>query len=324
MPLKLYPPPSGIYHVRGASHGIRIDQSARTRDKREAERFLEDLAAECRRRGEEARRPRNIADAITGYLEAGGEDRYMNPVIDELGEKPLSRINQQIIDQAARRAYPKAKPSTLNRQFYTPVSAVLNYAADQGWMDRRRIRRPKQPQGRVDWRTPEEIETLLSVSGHLKPLLTFLAGTGCRLTEAIELEWEDVSPEGERVVFWETKAGYARHADLQPRVRDILPERGEGRIWRNSRGHGWHAYDAINLGLRKITERHGLPHISAHVFRHTWATWAYACTKDLTFLMQQGGWRSVNMVMRYAHTGSDDLAREVEKYGWSFGKKLGR
>jgi hypothetical protein len=40
--------------------------------------------------------------------------------------------------------------------------------------------------------------------------------------------------------------------------------------------------------------------------------------------MQQGGWRSATMVMRYAHAASDDLAREVLNEGWEFpGSRFG-
>ena len=103
-----------------------------------------------------------------------------------------------------------------------------------------------------------------------------------------------------------------------------------GAIFRNKKGVAWHSYDAINLTLRKVKLKRDkeiavgksltrLVPVHCHMFRHTWATWAYAVTRDLTFLMNSGGWRSATMVMRYTHAASPELGREVMKAGWEFG-----
>jgi integrase len=69
--------------------------------------------------------------------------------------------------------------------------------------------------------------------------------------------------------------------------------------------------------LKRTRETHPkLRPVHCHLFRHTWATWAYAVTRDLTFLMQAGGWRTPSMVMRYATTGRTILARAVLAKGW--------
>jgi hypothetical protein len=39
--------------------------------------------------------------------------------------------------------------------------------------------------------------------------------------------------------------------------------------------------------------------------------------RDLTFLQAQGGWKSVELVMRYVHAGTDDLAESVLAHGWT-------
>lgn len=330
MPLTLYKRPSGIYHIRGTHHGVRVDQSARTDSKADAHAVKDALARQI---FDEVihgkKRERTFAEAAYGYLRGGGEGKYMNAIaranITLDGQRfafatlPLSRVTQDAIDVLALELYAEAKPSTRIRHVYSPVSAVMNWAAD-AWPDapRRRIRRPKQPPGRTDWRTPEEIERWLEKAGHLAPILTAYVGSGARASELVGLEWPSVLPGETRIVLWgdETKGAYTRHVDLQSRVRATWPQRGDGVVFRNKRGEPWHAYDAINLGLRRLAEKHDLPALHLHVLRHTWATWAYAVTKDLTHLMGQGGWRSEKMALRYIHTGTDELAREVEKFGW--------
>lgn len=332
MPLNLHQRPNGIWHIRGTVQQRRVDQSARTRVRAEAEAIRAQLEADLFKRavyGDKA--VATFAEAADAYMAAGGSTDHLTPLLVRLGRTKLADIKQAAIDKLARDLKPKAKASTLVRQVYTPISAVMNFAAEQGLCDPIRLRKPKVEAGRVDYLTPAEAETLLGfLPPQLRSLVTFYLATGCRASEALDLDWRDVSPAGERAVFWETKGGYARGVPVQRRV--ILPERGEGQVWRNASGLPWHGYDAINLMLRRYTERHspaGNPlapedkgprfrHVHCHLFRHTWATWAYACTRDMTYLMQQGGWKSASMVMRYAHPASDDLADAVLAAGWEF------
>lgn len=345
MPLKLYIRPNGIYHIRGTVQGRRVDESARTRVKAEAEAIRAQLEADLFKRaiyGDKS--VATFAEAATVYLEAGKPADHLEALILEIGLTKLSVIDQNFVDRLAKKMKPNAAPATLIRQIYTPISAVMNFSAPK-LCDAVKFSKPKGAGARVDFLTPKEVETLLGfLPDPYKRLVSFYIATGCRATEALDLEWRDVSPEGERVVFWDTKADYPRGVDLQRRARKMLPARpdpAEGAVWRNSKGEPWHGYDAINLMLGRYCARHspsgtpltpeeiaaGAPtfrHVHCHLFRHTWATWAYAVTKDLTFLMGQGGWKSVAMVMRYAHAGSDDLAREVRAAGWEIRGKIGR
>lgn len=324
MPLKLYPRPNGIYHIRGTVQGQRYDQSARTRDRSEAEAIRAHLEAEAFKRAVYGDRAvATFAEAAIGYMKAGGEPDHLPPLIAKLGSKRLADINQMVVDDLA--AGRDVKPSTLIRQVYTPVLAVMNFGAQQGLCNRPSIRKPKVRTSKTDYLTPDEAEAWIAeLPPYLAQLVTFYLGTGCRASEAIEMEWSDVSPEAERAVFWRTKKDYPRGVDLPRRVRSSLPERTEGAVFLNSRGEPWHGYDAVNLMLRRIREQKArqkiaLRRVHLHLLRHTWATWAYACTRDLTFVMQQGGWRSLSILGRYTHAGSPDLARQVLAKGWEFG-----
>jgi integrase len=62
----------------------------------------------------------------------------------------------------------------------------------------------------------------------------------------------------------------------------------------------------------KAKRRHAgerfLTDVTPHVTRHTWATWHYQANRDLGALQHLGGWSSVHMVLRYAHTNVAHLA----------------
>lgn len=320
MPLYLDRRASGIWRIRGVHHGVRVDRSAKTRVRAEAEAVRERIERQIFDGAVLGKAPaRLFADAALGYMRGGGERRYLAPILRSIGETPLDDLSQGLIDATAARLYPNARPSTINRQVYTPISAVLAWAAADGLTRPRRIRRPKQPPGRIDWRTPSEIEALIAAcSPAFADLVIWYVGTGMRASEALALDWRDVSPRGERVTLWDTKSGHARSIDVQPRARQALPPRAAGRVWAS-----WAARHSVAQGLKRAARRAGVEPLGPHVLRHTWATWAYASTLDLTYVMTQGGWRSAALALRYAHTGSPDVAEEAARFGWRFGQYPG-
>ncbi|PZQ59247.1 MAG: hypothetical protein DI570_16435 [Phenylobacterium zucineum] len=341
MPIRLYKRPNGIFHLRGTVQGIRVDQSARTSVRREAEALRAKVEADLFKRavyGDKA--VATFDEAVEVYLDAGGSPDHLEPIMDRIGTRRLADVNQSLIDKLAKELKPKAAAATLVRQVYTPILAVMNAAASAGLCDPIKVKKPKIKGGRTEYLTPQEVEDWLdALPAHLRRVVTFYLGTGCRATEGLSLIWKDVTLGERRAVFWDdqTKGGYARGVDLGRRVRKELPKRAKKAdvyVFQNSRGEPWHAYDAINLMLKRVRERRErdieggakLPHlvpVHCHLFRHTWATWAYACTRDLTYLMSNGGWKSASMVMRYAHVATDDLARAVLAAGWEFsGREL--
>ena len=341
MSLKLYERPNGIFHIRGTVQGRRVDESARTRIRAQAEQIRAQLEADLFKRavyGEKS--VATFAEAVDLYTLSGKPGDHLLPLIDRIGLTALKDIDQEFVDRLAAEMKPDAKPATRIRQIYTPISAVMNHVAPK-LCDPIKFIKPKGSGKRVDFLTPAEAEILINIlPPHLSRLVTFYIATGCRASEALGLEWRDVSIQNARVVFWDTKEDYARGVDVQHRARQAMPPRPDENafVWLASKGEAWHGYDAINLMLKRHCARRspsgellkvGAPGprfrpVHCHLFRHTWATWAYATTRDLNFLMQQGGWKSPTMVLRYAHAASDDLAREVKAHGWEIrgGKRV--
>lgn len=322
MPIKPYRRPNGWYHLRGTHLGVRVDRSAGTRSGAHAHI----LAAKCEAEIFEAHAygPKSVglfADAAAGYLRGGGDGTHLTPIITALGARRLRDITQADLDRLALTLHPHTSDATRLRKVYTPFIAVWNWAVADELAEPRRWKKPAPGERRIDWRTPDEIERLLAALPEAtRALAEFYVGTGARASEGLDLVWSDVSPAAERAVLWETKGGYARHVDLMSRVRAALPQRTapDAPVFLNTRGEPWHAYDAVNLALKRAAKAIGARPLSCHVLRHTWATWAYACTRDLDFLMRQGGWRSPELAMRYVHAGTSDLARLVRAHNWEF------
>lgn len=132
MPLTLVPPKPGRtpnYRIRGIYLGVRVDRSAETRDRAKAQKLLAAIEAAIERGAFAPKPTLTLAAAITAYVKAGGEDRFLAPILCHFGKgATVEEIDQIAADNAAAAIYPKATSATRNRQFYTPLLAVLHRA----------------------------------------------------------------------------------------------------------------------------------------------------------------------------------------------------
>jgi len=233
MPLKLRdprPPKTPNYEIRGTYLGVHVERTAGTPDKKKASKALRDIK-EAIERGEyaakaepavEAPRPPTFADAALAYLRAGGEGKYISPIIEATGEhalrdKPLAEIDQIAIDNAASALYPDAPATTTNRQFYTPVSAVLKRAGIEF-----QVKRPKGWRGSkaTEWLEPEQAFALIDAAYEIEPefglFCMTLLYTGMRLGDPIKAKLRDLKL-GEVLLYVpDTKNGEPRPVHLPP------------------------------------------------------------------------------------------------------------
>lgn len=342
MPLKLTKRHASPYwYIRGAIRGRSLDESTGLVDRRLAEDALALRQANLITESIHGRSAvRTFADAALSYMEAGGEKTHLAPILKHFGTRLLSQIGQHEIDECARKLKPRASPSTLNRHVYTPIAAVLHHAARKKWCDRPVIARPKEPRGRVRWISYAEAEHLVAHAGEgLRPLLIFMLSTGCRVGEALALQWRDVDLSRAHAVFLDTKNGERRGVPLHPRAVAALanlPDRtghvfrvhygilrkdgsrtgcGPAYASRDGRGGG-----QIKTAWAAMLRRAKFTDFTPHDCRHTWATWHFAANTNIPALMELGGWKSAVMVMRYAHVNTAHLAASINRIWENDGK----
>jgi integrase len=302
------------WYARGVFLGQRVDESLGTADRGQAERLLEKIQADIlEQKSSRAVRPaQTFAAAVNNYIDRGGEMRFLEPLARHFRETPIDQIDQAAIDHAALTILPRASFATRNRQVYTPMSAILRTASVQIT-----IRRPKMPEGIIRSLTHDEAPRLLDASApHLRPLVMFLLLTGARAGEALWLDWRHVDLARAHVSFPKTKNGKARgialHRDLVAELAN-LPHR-DGEVFRRPDGKPYErpkSLDDTSAGTRiknafnAACRRADIENFRVHDCRHTWASWHYAQHKDLVMLKRQGGWKTLAMVLRYAHQNSD-------------------
>ena len=279
-----------------------------------------------------------LRKACASYLEFGGEGRFMTPILRHFGQTRLSKIDQVAIDACAKALYPTGKPSTLTRQVYTPLSAVLQHAAARGMCSSLTIERPSQPKGKTRWLTVSEAKRLVTAcSPHLRPVVLLMLYTGARVSEALYLDWAQVNLEAGNVVYLDTKNGEDRGVPLHPALIAMLARsnRREGPVFLSHKGQPYEEKDGeggqIKTAFRGATRRAGLgkwvetkkrdkdgktikrwvTDVTPHTCRHTWATWHYAAHRDIRQLMELGGWKQISMVQRYTHVNVSNHAPSI-------------
>lgn len=318
MPLKLIPPRAGktpYWYVRGTYLGRYVDQSSKATERRVAARELARVKTAIEEGRFAERGEATFLTAAVAYMEAGGEKRFVKPLLDHFKECALTTIDQDAIDEAALTIYPAATPATRNRQVYTVVSAILKHAGRD-----HKLKRPKGAMGnqRTEWLWPEQAFALFKAADEIDKefglFLRLLCYTGMRLGEALALRWNDVRLDEGFAYVRETKTGVPRPVFLPPEVAaDLLAAvQGAGnrvRVFRFTKSG--RLYTLLRMA-KAGSGQTGSLRISFHTFRHTYATWMrrYA-GMDERGLVGTGAWKDRKSVSRYAHVVVSEEAQRA-------------
>jgi len=305
----------GIWYAYGTFNGKRIRESLGTRDEATARELCAHYEARLWKRhtyGEEA--VRTFEEAAVSYLEQGGEGRYLAPIIKHFKGRPIGSIKPAEIRQAAMILYPKALPSTRNRQGIIPARAVINHAHDLGWCGPMRVKQFEVPKSRKnkpvdrEWMDKFLAEADRSGLPHLSACVLFMHQTGARVSEAINLLGEHVDL-SERIALLEktkTDEWSPRYltAELIARIAALKPVKGK-------RVFGYTDRQAVNRRIKAVCQRAGIEPRSSHAAgRHSFATNAINGGARIKDAMEAGGWKSAALFMgTYVH--SQEAGRNV-------------
>lgn len=310
-------------------NGRRVCRSTRLIREEDAREYLVRLKAEAyglQKSGPSAVE-KQWQDAVLRYLSETRESdkktlpmdrlhlRQLDPV---LRDKRLQDVNMDVLWAFihVRRDRDKVANSTINRALEV-VRRILNLAhQDWDWLQRvPRIRLLKEPKRRVRFLNRDEADRLLeALPEHLKPVVRFALATGCRMSEILRLEWLRVDF-GRRVAWLDpgtTKSGEGRGIPLNNDA--VLALRGvQGLSDRWCFTYLGSPMGAVGAAWERALARAGITEFRFHDLRHTWASWHVMSGTSLQELMELGGWRSYEMVLRYAHLAPEHLSEAAKR-----------
>jgi integrase len=318
---------SPYWYLRGTVRGISVDESTgiavsnskaaneykTTREKELLDESIHGVKAVA-----------TFSQAALSYLQHGGRQTYrLDDVIKHFGTTKLVKIGQGEIDDGAIAVFPTMQPTSRRVHFYAPVSAILKHAVDRKWCTAVKIKWPKNNDGVVRWLTKDEANRMIEASGWIRPILIFMFYTGARIGEVMGLQMQDIDLDRKHVQFIDTKNGTSRGVPLHPRVVEAMREyfakyrHNGGDVFRREDGSPFEEQtepcDRIKYQFKTACKHAGITNFRQHDTRHTWATWHYQANRDLGALQKLGGWKKIEMVMRYAHTNVDELSDTIDR-----------
>jgi integrase len=303
MPLKLYRRKGGkIWNYQGTVAGDRLRGSTRTENRELAARTISEIENRHHKRHLDG--PREVLtfpQAVALYLKAGKPDRFIGRIEDYWKNTKVKDMTSGAIRQSAIDLFPNAGGATRNRCGITPAQSIINHCAELELCSPIRVKRfPFEKK----IKKPVTLEWLDKFCAHadkqMAALATFMFATGCRISEAMRLEWADIDFNARTILIRKTKNKHQRLPHMPPRLLVALAN-----LPRDKKPFGF-AFTTGRYAWRDITKAAGIPLLTFHSCRHGFATKLLHDGQDVVTVAKLGGWESPHQVLAtYGHAKDD-------------------
>lgn len=318
---------TGVYHVRLQLNGRELWRSTGHTTLKSAQRRAEEIKVELRNERDWQRpgKEQTFGEWVEHYLshispkkKTGNRDaERLEAALKLWRHRNMADVLPSHVERYLILQRDRLRPATVNLE-RAITQAVFEAAVKDGLLERNPFkgvaREEVTPRVRL---LSVENETKLRpcLKEERQRWLTMMLGTGLRIQEACFLEWEDldwgreilkVKPEGAK---WER----GREVPIFPHVEQAIREQYEerGRLW-NSIPHTY------TKALGRASRKAGIPWLSPHDLRHTFATRYLQGGGDIYVLSKIMGHRSVQVTEQtYAHLVSEDLVERSRGVQWS-------
>lgn len=329
------------FHIRGT---VKVGQKTREvkefstglRQKQAAEEYLGRLTTEIQDELIHGRsgRARHITFKQIGmlYLERP-EGLHPNDVwrIGELAEYLEELTLPDLLSgwQDFKRVRCKDLAASTVDRFRATLQAALNYGCKELEIQAPRIPSIQVSNKRIRWLTVTQQERLLAAYvDHVKPIALTLCFQGCRVQEALQLDWADVDLIRETMYFKRTKNGEPRSVRMHQRVFAAVnrlhqsrgcPEEGHvflnrlGKPYSDTRDYKLPGGNPLRAAHKSALRRAGISDFRPHDWRHHFASQAVMKGVDIETIKRLGGWKSLRMLERYAAVSTDHMDAAMER-----------
>lgn len=241
-------------------------------------------------------------------------------MLQEFGDVTLVEIRVgEVFEYKKKRRAESVAPATLNKEL-SFLRHVFEMAVIWEWLSVNPVSRiPKEKvKNRERWLTGEEEERLLNVCPEwLRDMVIFALNTGFRQGEILSLTWNQVDLNRGTILFWDQKNGGRDTFPINPPAIDLLKRIGKVKnlssehVFLTSNGTPFIARNVVR-SFSLALEKAKITNFRFHDLRHTFATRLIHAGVDLYTIQRLGRWRSLSMVMRYAHHSVESLRTSME------------
>lgn len=313
MPLKLKKR-GEVWHYTGTVAGRRLRGSTKTSQRAEAEKIANQVETRWLERDRYG-----IADTLTfaqaaiEYRKERGNKRFLESVEDHWMDTPVKDITRGAIRRAAIALLPNASGAHRNRAVIVPTLAVINYAASLDLCAPMRANRFDAKSKTKEPATWEWVQAFMAHSSpHLGGLCCFMFLTAARISEALDVRWQDVDLAEATVTIRMGKlGGDERVAHMPPElvaaIANIVGEREpESQVFPYS--HYTACADPWDVAIKRA----GIKRLTPHCCRHGFATAMLHAGVDIITVAEAGGWKSPEQLFKtYGHPRRDKTITNV-------------
>ena len=307
--------------------GERIRRTSGTSNKVQAQEFHDKLKMETWRVQKLGDKPRYTWDEAghkwlieTNHKRTHREDAKKLVWLQQfLRGKVLAEITRDDIAAIGEHKRQESSGPTANRYLALIRSIIRKACYEWEWIDKApKVRLYKESKRRVRWLTPEQAAMLLAeLPDHQRDMVLFALSTGLRQSNVLKLTWKQVDLI--RRTAWihgdEAKGKEDIHISLSQLSVELL-QRQVGKHLERVFTYAGKPIGSVNTkSWRAALKRAGIEDFRWHDLRHTWASWLVQHGTPLYDLQEMGGWKSSEMVRRYAHLAPAQMAKHAEVIG---------
>jgi Site-specific recombinase XerD len=320
-----------VYYMNFTVDGVRVSRSTGKFTKKEAK--LVEAVEKKRMMVDGALSPRELAArtllsiAIQKTYDERWKDnkdglkakRLAERAMDLIGDIALCKVEDQTVKRMVKKLEDSGvKGATINRYLATMKTLLRHH--QQPW---EHIKLKKESKGRIRVLTKEEETTVVSLlrdTAHSKKrtyypeaadLIEVLVDTGCRLSEILNLKYEDINWDTNLISIWINKGDKPRSIPMTKRVRGILSTRQDGNWLKPFTIDIYQAQKAWNWARRRMMLDDDREFVM-HSLRHTCATRLLDRGVDLYTVKEWLGHSTIQVTERYAHLKPDKLVTAAE------------
>lgn len=320
---------SGVWWIDLRSpSGKRVRRSAKTTERKAAQEYHDKLKVELWRQDKLGEQPERLFEEAAVQLlnlKKGQSDydtkvRHIAYWRTIFGGQPLSSLTIESITANLPTHFVRngsivkrlVSQTTKNRYLAT-IRTMLNLVHKMEWISRVPVlSNYGEPTVRVRFLTREQARdfTAAIAEDWMRDIARFALATGMRASEMLTLRWENVDTA--RAVAWvdagNAKSKASRAVPLNVEALAVLRGRPTEKLC-FTRTRGLQLTQIDNRMVNKAFAAANARGFRFHDLRHTWASWHVQSGTPLFVLKELGGWKTLEMVKKYAHLAPEHLAQ---------------
>ena len=244
-------------------------------------------------------------------------------VLAEVTPAVIVQCRDELLAGTTSKGTPRT-PATVVR-YLSALSHAFTIAVNEWqWLDdspMRKVKKPKEPRGRVRFLDDDERTRLLnactySINPYLYLCVIIALSTGMRQGELMSLKWQDVNLKDGYLILHQTKNGERRRVPLAGLALSLLKDHAKVRRLDTPLLFPSHTIPSKPIELKRAwenaLERANIQDFRWHDLRHCTASYLAMNGASLADIAEVLGHKTLAMVKRYSHLSDTHVSSVVE------------